>query len=449
MSKSHKVVWYEGMKLDPHHFQQLEKYFNYSLNSRLSLVNFNFWGFSEIQIDNAALANGALNLLIGKGVMQDGLFFNIPDNDIPPRSRQFENFFKATDDKLEVYLAIPLENMAGNNCQLEDEDVNKTNRYRLHKIDLFDDNVGSNQRKIGIARPNFYIKFGNEIFEDFSYLKIGEIERASDGTFLMNESFIPPQINLSGSESIMKYLSEILGALVSKAKVLRNQLNPHKKEISIADVEILMLLQTINTYIPLLNQYYNTPNVHPEIVYSILLCLGGQLCTIMTDSGISTIDFKPYEHKNINENYKLIYNQLIILLNIKKKVSKPDTEIPLKKHSDSLFVAELSEEQLESKLFIVVNSEKSEKVIVSEFANKIKIASHEEIFAVHQAGLQGIIIEYVSRPPSGLSIDPENHYFRISKEGRIWNKIVEKRTLAFFLASEFSEVKLTLISYKS
>ena len=447
MVKFQKVIWHEGMKLDPHHFQQLDRYFQYNLNKRIGSLNSNNWGFTEIQIDSSALASGNFSLVKCNGVMPDGFFFNIPENDTSPKSRQFEKLFEATVDKLDVFLAIPLEQLTGNNCQLNDSSENRISRFTLQTIDLLDDNVGSNLRKIGIARPNFYIKFGNEIFEEFSVLKIGEIVRSTDGTFLMNKDFIPPILISSASEAMMHCLREILGGLVTKSKELKNQLNPNKREISIADVEILMLLQSINTYIPIINQYYNSPHYHPEIIYSLLLTLGGQLTTLMIGSGISAIDLKPYDHKNLNEVYRLLYNQLKALLNIEKKISKPDISIPLQKQNDSLYAAKLVQEHIQSQLFIVVKSNIPEAKIISDFPNNIKIAAHEEIFAVHQAGLQGVVIEYISRPPSGLSVDPENHYFRIMKEGRLWDKIVEKQTIAFFLASEFTKVDLQLISF--
>lgn len=447
MTKLQKVVWYEGMKLDPHHFQQMDRYIQYNLNKRIGSISFNNWGFTVIHIDTNLLVNGNFNLVECSGVMPDGLYFNIPENNSLPRSRQFENIFDAIDDKLEVYLAIPLEQATGNNCQLEDFSEHKLTRYSLKNIDLLDDNVGSNLRQVGIASPNFYIKFGNENLEDFSKLKIGEIVRSSDGTYLMDKDFIPTILNLSSSDSIMHCIREILGGLVAKSNELYSQLNPNKQEITKVDVEILLLLQAINMYIPIINQYYNTPHYHPEIVYSMFLSLGGQLSTIMTDSGIASTDFEPYNHKNLNEIFHKIYKQLLTLLNIQKRVSKPDILIPLDQKSDSLFVANLSQEQIDSQLFIVVKSSKSENTIITEFSNNIKIAAYEEIFAVNQAGLQGVNIEYVARPPSGLSMDTENHYFRILQEGRFWNKIVEKQTLAFFIAKDYTQIDLQLISF--
>jgi type VI secretion system protein ImpJ len=445
--KFQKVIWHEGMKLDPHHFQQLDRYFQYNLNKRIGTLNIHNWGFTELQIDSSALASGNFSLVKCSGVMPDGVYFNMPENEAPPKPRNFEELFEATVDKLEVFIAIPLEQLTGNNCQLDDSSENRITRFALQNIDLLDNNVGSNLRKIGIARPNFYIKFGNEIFEEFSVLKISEIVRSTDGTFSVSKDFISSILISSASDAMMYCLREILGGLVSKSKELKSQLNPNKREITIADVEILMLLQTINTYIPLINQYYNSPHYHPEIVYSLLLNLGGQLSTLMTGSGISAIDLKPYDHKNLNEVFRHLYNQLKVLLNIEKKISKPDISIPLQKQNDSLYVANLSEEHISSQLFVVVKSNIPESKIISDFANNIKIAAHEEIIAVHQAGMQGVVIEYISRPPSGLSVDPENHYFKIIKDGRLWDKIVEKQTIALFLAAEFTKVELQLISF--
>jgi len=107
--KMQKIVWYEGMKLDPHHFQQADRYNHYYINSRISLINSNYWGLKEFQTDLAALAGGTFGIVECIGIMPDGLFFDMPNNDPLPKSRTFEEIFSATDEKLEVFLTIPIE----------------------------------------------------------------------------------------------------------------------------------------------------------------------------------------------------------------------------------------------------------------------------------------------------------------------------------------------------
>ncbi|HQJ46538.1 MAG TPA: type VI secretion system baseplate subunit TssK, partial [Ignavibacteriaceae bacterium] len=79
--KMQKTVWYEGMKLDPHHFQQTDRYNQYYINSRLSMINASNWGLKNLTVDNAALAGGNFSLINCSGVMPDGMIFNIPEND--------------------------------------------------------------------------------------------------------------------------------------------------------------------------------------------------------------------------------------------------------------------------------------------------------------------------------------------------------------------------------
>src|SRR5512143_1663551 len=122
--KFQKVVWYEGMKLDPHHFQQSDRYNQYNINSKFRLLNPSFWGIKEMQIDIAALAGGSFGFVECRGIMPDGFSFDMPGNDPLPKSRNFEDLFEATSEKLDVFLALPAENASGNNCQFEETNIN-------------------------------------------------------------------------------------------------------------------------------------------------------------------------------------------------------------------------------------------------------------------------------------------------------------------------------------
>ncbi|MEO8232831.1 MAG: type VI secretion system baseplate subunit TssK, partial [Ignavibacteriota bacterium] len=76
--KVQKTVWFEGMKLDPHHFQQSDRYTLYYINSRIGMINSNNWGLKNLHIDVAALAGGNFGLINCIGIMPDGLIFNFP-----------------------------------------------------------------------------------------------------------------------------------------------------------------------------------------------------------------------------------------------------------------------------------------------------------------------------------------------------------------------------------
>jgi type VI secretion system protein ImpJ len=440
--KFQKIVWYEGMKLDPHHFQQADRYNQYSINSRLGLLNPSFWGIKEMQIDLAALAGGSFGFVECRGIMPDGFSFDMPGNDPLPKNRNFEDKFDATSEKLDVFLALPSENSSGNNCQLEEATNNS--RFMLQNFEMPDYNTGTNIRSVGIAKPNFQFKFGDESLEDYTALKIGEIARSSEGKYTMDKSYIPSSLSVSNSEVLQDSVRKLLSALVSKSKELRQQTTIQKPELSLTQVEILLMLQTINSFIPLLNYYYQSPSTHPENLYILLLNLAGQLSTY-SNMGIKTAEFPTYDHKHLNEVFTQIITDINAMLNVQKTVERRDLVIPLRKQADTLFVGQLSPNQMSSQFFLSVSGDLPEKKIISEFPKNIKISAYEEIFAVHQAGIQGVTVEYVARPPAGISTDEKAHYFKINKEGRFWEKVVAKNNIAFFIAAEFKSLHMELV----
>lgn len=441
--KFQKVVWYEGMKLDPHHFQQSDRYNQYDLNSKLSLINPGFWGIKRMLIDSAALSGGSFGFVQCSGIMPDGLGFNMPDNDPLPKSRNFEDLFDATAEKLDVFLALPSEQISGNNCLLNGT-TSGNSRYSLTSIEMTDYNTGSNIRSVGLAKPNFQFRFGDESLEDFSSLKIGEISRSSDGKYTMDTNYIPPLLSVSNSETLQESVRKLLGVLVSKGKELRKQSTVQKAELTMTQVEILLMLQTINSFVPLLNYYYQSQSTHPESLYILLLNLAGQLSTY-SNLGIKTSEFPSYDHKHLREVFGQVISDINQMLNVQKTIERRDIIVPLRKQADTLYVGQLSPNQLSSQFFISVVGDIPEKKIITELPKNIKVSAYEEIFAVHQAGIQGVTVEYTARPPAGISVNEKAHYFKINKEGRFWEKIIAKNNIAFFIASEFKSLEMELV----
>jgi type VI secretion system protein ImpJ len=84
MAWNDKVVWSEGMFLKPQHFQQQDRHFERLLEGRTRPLASHAWGFSEIELDNAALALGKIQLTTARGILPDGTPFDFPQHDEPP-----------------------------------------------------------------------------------------------------------------------------------------------------------------------------------------------------------------------------------------------------------------------------------------------------------------------------------------------------------------------------
>ncbi|HEY7750781.1 MAG TPA: type VI secretion system baseplate subunit TssK, partial [Ignavibacteriaceae bacterium] len=268
--------------------------------------------------------------------------------------------------------------------------------------------------------------------------------RSSDGKYNFDQSYIPPVVEISASSVLMEHSRNILGALVSKSKELRNQASIQKPEITMTQIEILLMLQSINTFIPLLNYYNSAGSIHPENLYMLFLNIAGQLSTF-SNLGLRTGELPIYDHKHLTEIFKQVVIEINSMLNVQKTVERKDIIIPLRRQAETLFVGQLSPAHMTAQFFISVASDMPEKKVITELPKNIKISAYEEIFAVHQAGIQGVTIEYIARPPAGISVDNKAHYFKINKEGRFWEKITSKNNIAFFIAAEFKSLQMELV----
>ena len=77
MSWRKKVVWSEGMLLQPQHLQQQERHGDHVRHATMRSTTPYAWGFSELEIDTAALALGKLALVRAVGVFADGTVFDL------------------------------------------------------------------------------------------------------------------------------------------------------------------------------------------------------------------------------------------------------------------------------------------------------------------------------------------------------------------------------------
>jgi len=448
MINRQKVVWYEGMCLDPHHFQQWDRHHRHLLDARFRSVAPYMWGLTDLAIDKEALANGQFTLWKCRGFMPDGLAFNIPEDDPAPLSRSVKEVFRPTDSRLLACLTIPLERDKGRNCRMGEETDTRESRHILKNIEVTDDNTGTDERTIGVGQANFQIRFGTESLEDLSVLKVAEIVRASDGSFILSDRFIPPSLSLDGSSVLPSTLRRLVELLVARTSSLSASLTGFQPgDGSPQDLRFFLALKTLNTFVPVINHFYSIARIHPEQLYRKLLELAGQLTTFLPEGGVQPRNFPLYDHDNLSECFSQLDLQIRMALDGLVPSAKY-VRIPLEKKGESLYVGRSIDPSLfqKARFFLIVSGDLPERRMIDEIPNNFRVASPDIMPMLLSSFQKALVLKYVSSPPPGIPKGEGACFFQLDAAGPFWEAIVRSSALAVFVPKEWTHLAVEVVA---
>ncbi len=443
-----QVVWYEGMMLDPHHFQQFDRYQQGLFNQRMRAISPFDWGLTEFVINKEALANGQFSLLRCSGIMSDGLTFNIPENNSIPGTRNLQEFMPAAEDQITALLALPIERLNGKNCLLDAPASGDTIRFRSETILVNDVNTGTNERQVTVAQPNFQVRFSSQPLENFTVLPLAQIKRVPSG-YQLNEEFIPVCLAISASDRLVSITNSLLELLITNRA--HNWDRHHQKfsaagEFTTADLETSWLVFIMNNFIPTIQHYFSTRNQHPAELYRVMAALAGQLTTFSFNSRIHPRDFPKYDHHNLTTCFNQFEKIIRDLLNV--KVSTGPGEIRLERREETLLVGQIKNvDQISTpQLYLQCSGEIPEQKMIQDLPRTLRIAALQDLPNLEHFALPGLNLSYSARPPLGLPIQSDLHYFRLEKVGRLWDAILNNLSIAIRIPPGFSGIQIKLFA---
>jgi type VI secretion system protein ImpJ len=448
MSRYRKIVWNEGMLLTPHHFQQSDNYHEELLASRLaSLVPYE-WGVLDLQLNRESIANGFFEVVRCSAVMPDGLLLNIPQTDVGPDPRPVEGHFDSADERVEVYLCVPVKRFGEANFQ-SNGDVGRMLRYLQEPSAMPDETTGENEQQIAYARGNIRLLFADELRDGYSSIKIAELQRTATGQLALSENHIPPALNVGASPWLVNMLRQVIEILVTKSSTLseqRRQRAASLADFTTSEVAQFWLLHTVNTAIPVLAHLFRTRLVHPERLYSELANLAGALMTFATDRHPK--DLVRYEHTDLFYTFSRLLADIRELL--ETVIPTRCVSIPLENIRGSLYAGQVQDDRLlkEATFFLGVRAEVPDSRLIGRVPLVVKIASRDVVDTVVASALPGVRLTHASPPPAPIPTRAGYHYFGLERVGPFWDAIQGSKTIAVYVPNEFPDVKLEMYAVK-
>ena len=448
MNRPGRVAWSEGMALDPHHFQQWDRYHLALLNARVRSVAPNAWGLTELQVDDEAVANGIFRLARCAGTTVDGLLFSIPDTDRPPPERRIADHFAPTAERLAVYLAAPAERPGARNFLLPHASSHREPRFVVESIAVADETTGQDEREIEVARPNLMIKFGSEPLEAYSTLKVAELLRTPAGEFRVDERFVPPCLSIGASHALQAITRRVLERLVTKSLTLwerTRHLPRGQAALSAADVVSLWLQQSVNAFIPVLRQYDAAGKAHPESLYGTLSMLAGQLSALPTGFELHPRTLPTYDHENPTAAFVTL--DCAISRMLEGEIEANYTDIPLVRRDD-LYVAQLTDGVLLDDAVFYLIAGGVPPGVERTMPDQLRVAAPAAMPGVRSTFSRALPIGWEPRPPTGTPNGPDVQYFRLDKANQFWDDIRAEGSLAIDVPPRLNGLTMRLIAIR-
>ena len=449
MSNYSKVIWKEGMFLQPQHFQQTEKYLFNTINTRIAACQPFYNGITQLEIDKDALVNELFTLKNCSGVLYDGTVFSIPVDNSAPKSRSFTDHFSHDQQKLNVFLALPLMVDGKGSYGGIGADQYSVCRYTSKTSKVTDEVFGTQKKDIELGEFNFQILFEDESLDSYSSVQIARLKRTSSGLIELDEEYIPPVLQINASRYLMGRIRSLLELLMAKCSSLsqgRRQIEGGFAEFSSSEETAFRLLQTLNTYTPLLNYQYNSGISHPFQLYTDLSMLAGALSSFSAQ--VSLKDFPMYEHHNLTAT--LIRLEHIIRTVLEADISAGCVNVPVDQVNSATFVCKVPDERLLSsaKFYLGVSARVPEKELIVGVLQRIKMCSRDRIELLISSAMPGLPLMHVSRPPETLSTKPGFIYFSLDQKNQFWNGIQSSGSIAFYFPNNYPELKLEMLALK-
>ncbi len=438
MTWHNKVVWTEGMFLQPQHFQQHDRYALAQGLQRSNALQAYGWGFLQLSIDNAALNLGKIALHSAQGLLPDGVAFDIPGQDAAPAA--FDIGADVRDEL--VVLALPLQRPGVAESDAEGDAGSMPPRFKAAEIEVGDTNVtGQRTAPLQIGRLNLRVMLARDAVEGYATLGIARVvERRADNKVVLDANFIPPTLHAGGNDILAAHLREIHGLLHQRGEALAARL-AQPGRAGVGEIADFLLLQTINRSEPLFAQLRQTSLLHPKDFYFLGVALAGDLGTFRDRRRPANLP--AYLHDDPARCFKPLMDDLRQSLSMVMEQTALPIELQDRKYGIRVAIIADVELQRTAQFVLAVAAQLPGDALRSRFPTQVKIGTVERIRDLVNLQLPGVTLRPLPVAPRQIPYHAGFTYFELETRGSdMWKQLESSGGLAMHIAGDFPGLEL-------
>ena len=436
MAWKNKVVWSEGMLLQPQHLQQHDRYWQSQLENRVAALRPYSWGFAELKIDEHQLALGKLALQSCTAVLPDGTPFTLPaDDDLP-----LPLDIPADARNVMAVLALPLRRHGVAEVANGDGADNFA-RHRTHDYEAWDSNGLDNSALMQVGKLRLRLALASEVANAYATLGVARIvERRADDRVVIDPDYSPPCLDFRAAPRLASFADELVGLLHQRGDLLAARLS-QPGAAGAAEIADFLLLQLLNRVEPLAVHLAGATGIHPETLYRSLVSLAGELATF-TDPGKRAARYPTYRHDALAETFAPVIADLRRALSTVMDTAA--VPIPLDERQFGILVAVVPDRELlrSSSFVLAVNAHLPPELLRTVFPAQVKIGSIEKIRDLVNLQLPGIGLRPLPVAPRQLPFYAGYTYFELDSGSEYFQHLHQSAGFAMHVAGDFPGLQM-------
>ncbi|MBX3364731.1 MAG: type VI secretion system baseplate subunit TssK [Phycisphaeraceae bacterium] len=430
-----QVHWHEGLFLQPHHLQVMQRSLLERLTAERRLGRPYAYGVVETRLNRDELENMRVRFDRLRAVMPSGLLVDVPESaDLP--ALEIEQTFNSSARGFTVSLGVPLFYVsrantieAGSNA-----DWRAKRMYRVAEIEQADENTGENPQPMQIRKVNARLMLDTDDRTDMEVLPLLRITRGTgqeSGLPRADPGFIPSCLVIDGNPTLRDMLRDLSNQIEASRKELVVQMTRAGFSIDMlkgAGFQQMLKLQVLNRFSGRLPSLVAAGGaISPFDMYLELRdCLGG-LAALHPDT--DPFEAPRYDH----DNPAVAFTELSTKIRSHLKVV--DKGLWLKvafRLEGGVLVAELEDKHLTgpNEYFLGVKTGEDPRSVARlvEHPDEFKLMNKSLI----QARVRGVALKEERHPPLVLPAQVGLSYFRLlrAESARTWERINQERSVA-------------------
>ena len=440
MSWDSKVLWTEGLFLQPHHFQQSDRYVESLVTGLARRVGPYVWGVNALEIDMEVLKVGQFAIKSCNGLTHDGSVFRVPSAEDHPPALDVPDTIK----DCVVYLTVPQRRQGAVEVDMTGAELSAA-RLRPAELEITD--VTSSGKKamtmgVGTLRLQFALEVDD--LSDRLAIPIARIiEVKADKEIVLDQAFIPSCLDVRAAPALNGFLRELDGLLGHRKTALAGRMSEGGSTKGVAEISDFLLLMCVNRSQPLVRHLAQIENVHPELLYRTCIGLAGELATFMAAEKTAP-DFEPYAHDDLTKTFNPVIKALRQYLS--SVLEQTAILIPLEERKYGISVGVIGDRKLLSTAGFILSVEADipAENIRRHFSNQAKIGPVEEIRQLVNSALPGIPLRPLPVAPRQIPYHAGVVYFELDGDSPHWGKMSTSGGVAVHVSGDFPGLKMEL-----